>query len=131
MDESHVVVRLVRYRERGPGHPDVAECCVIGVADDFKGQQPRGFVVLKAGIDADAEGERITTELVQRVRDEVGAVASLRQVDIVGALPKTRSGKILRKTMREIADGKAPNVPGTIEDASILDDLTPILRPGS
>ena len=113
------------------GHPDVAECCVIGVADDFKGQQPRGFVVLKAGIDADAEGERIITELVQRVRDEVGAVASLRQVDIVGALPKTRSGKILRKTMREIADGKTPNIPGTIEDASILDDLTPVLRPGS
>ena len=113
------------------GHPDVAECCVIGVADDFKGQQPRGFVVLKAGIDADAEGARITTELVQRVRDEVGAVASLRQVDIVGALPKTRSGKILRKTMREIADGKTPNIPGTIEDASILDDLTPVLRPGS
>ena len=113
------------------GHPDVAECCVIGVADDFKGQQPRGFVVLKAGIDADAEGERIITELVQRVRDEVGAVAPLRQVDIVGALPKTRSGKILRKKMREIADGKTPNIPGTIEDASILDDLTPVLRPGS
>ena len=112
------------------GHPDVAECCVIGVADDFKGQQPRGFVVLKSGIDAATEGERITKELVQRVRDEVGAVASLRLVDIVGALPKTRSGKILRKTMREIADGKTPSIPGTIEDASVLDDLTPVLRPG-
>jgi propionyl-CoA synthetase len=66
---------------------------------------------------------------VQRVRDEVGAVASLRQVDIVTALPKTRSGKILRKTMREIADGKTPVVPGTIEDASVLDSLAPVLRP--
>lgn len=111
------------------GHPDVAECAVIGVADDFKGQVPRGLVVLKGGVDAEAEGERIRTELVQRVRDEVGPVASLRQVDVVAALPKTRSGKILRKTMREIADGKVPNVPGTIEDASVLDRLAPVLRP--
>ncbi|MCE1177946.1 MAG: propionyl-CoA synthetase [Micrococcales bacterium] len=110
------------------GHPDVAECAVIGVADDFKGQLPRGFVVLKAGIDADAEGERIRKELVKRVRDEVGAVAALRQVDIVSGLPKTRSGKILRKTMREIADGKTPNVPGTIEDVSVLDALKPVLE---
>jgi propionyl-CoA synthetase len=113
------------------GHPAVAECAVIGVADDFKGQVPRGLVVLKGGVDgAGASGERIRAELVQRVRDEVGAVASLRQVDIVGALPKTRSGKILRKTMREIADGKTPTVPGTIEDASVLDALGPVLRPG-
>lgn len=82
-----------------------------------------GLVVLKAGVDADAEGARITRKLVQRVRDEVGAVASLRQVDIVGGLPKTRSGKILRKTMREMADGKTPTIPGTIEDASVLDRL--------
>jgi propionyl-CoA synthetase len=112
------------------GHPAVAECAVIGVADDFKGQVPRGLVVLKGGVDADADGERIRAELVQRVRDEVGAVASLRQVDIVGALPKTRSGKILRKTMREMADGKTPTVPGTIEDASVLDTLATVLRPG-
>jgi len=112
------------------GHPDVAECAVIGVADDFKGQVPRGLVVLKGGVDAAAEGERIRAELVQRVRDEVGAVASLRQVDIVAGLPKTRSGKILRKTMRELADGKVPTVPGTIEDASVLDALGPVLRPG-
>jgi propionyl-CoA synthetase len=110
------------------GHPAVAECAVIGVADDFKGQIPRGLVVLKGGIDADGDGERIVKELVQRVRDEVGAVAALRQVDIVPALPKTRSGKILRKTMREIADGKTPVVPGTIEDASVLDRLTETLR---
>ena len=112
------------------GHPDVAECAVIGVADDFKGQVPRGLVVLKGGVDATANGERIRAELVQRVRDEVGAVASLRQVDIIAGLPKTRSGKILRKTMREMADGKVPTVPGTIEDASVLDALAPVLRPG-
>ena len=110
------------------GHPDVAECAVIGVHDDFKGQIPRGLVVLKGGVDGAAEGDRIARELVQRVRDEVGAVASLKQVDIVSALPKTRSGKILRKTMREIADGKVPAVPGTIEDATVLDALGPVLR---
>ncbi|WP_299446206.1 propionyl-CoA synthetase [uncultured Phycicoccus sp.] len=112
------------------GHPDVAECAVIGVADEMKGQVPRGLVVLKGSVDAAADGGRITAELVQRVRDEVGAVASLRQVDVVAALPKTRSGKILRKTMRELADGKTPKVPGTIEDASVLDALAPVLRPG-
>ncbi len=111
------------------GHDAVAECAVIGVADDFKGQVPRGLVVLKSGIDVEADGDRIRAELVQRVRDEVGAVASLRQVDIVSALPKTRSGKILRKTMREIADGRTPVVPGTIEDAGVLETLAPVLRP--
>ncbi len=111
------------------GHPDVAECAVIGVADDFKGQVPRGLVVLKGGVDAATDGERIRAELVQRVRDEVGPVASLRQVDVVSALPKTRSGKILRKTMREMADGKSPVVPGTIEDATVLDALASVLRP--
>ncbi|MEI2775153.1 MAG: propionyl-CoA synthetase [Tetrasphaera sp.] len=110
------------------GHSAVAECAVIGVRDDFKGQIPRGLVVLKGGIDAALEGEKICAELVQRVRDEVGAVASLKQVDIVAALPKTRSGKILRKTMRELADGKTPTIPGTIEDASVLDALAPTLR---
>ncbi|GAA1778004.1 propionyl-CoA synthetase [Nostocoides vanveenii] len=110
------------------GHPAVAECAVIGVADDFKGQVPRGLVVLKGGYDAATQGAQIAKELVQRVRDEVGAVASLKQVDIVAALPKTRSGKILRKTMREIADGKTPTIPGTIEDASVLDALAGVLR---
>jgi propionyl-CoA synthetase len=111
------------------GHEAVAECAVIGVADELKGQVPRALVVVKSGIDATADGERIRAELVQRVRDEVGAVAALHQVDIVGALPKTRSGKILRKTMREIADGRTPAVPGTIEDAGVLDALGPVLRP--
>ncbi len=107
-------------------HPAVAECAVIGVADPIKGQLPRGFVVLKAGIDTDPEVLR--AELVQAIRDEIGALASLRTIDIVAALPKTRSGKILRKTMRQIADGERPSVPGTIEDTSVLDALWPVLR---
>jgi propionyl-CoA synthetase len=107
-------------------HPAVAECAVVGVHDDLKGQVPRGFVVLKAGVEADPETLR--AELVQAVRDRIGAVAALRQVDVVPALPKTRSGKILRRTMREIADGATPAVPSTIEDPAVLDRLTPILR---
>ena len=110
------------------GHEAVAECAVIGVHDDLKGQVPRALVVLKSGIDAEAEGERIRRELVARVRSEVGPVAALHRVDIVAALPKTRSGKILRKTMREMADGKDAPVPATIEDASVLDALAPVLR---
>ena len=110
------------------GHVAVAECAVIGVYDELKGQVPRALVILKSGIDADAEGERIKRELVARVRAEVGAVAALRQVDIVTALPKTRSGKILRKTMRQIADGDSPTTPPTIEDASVLTDLQAVLR---
>jgi propionyl-CoA synthetase len=110
------------------GHEAVAECAVIGVADEIKGQVPRALVVVKAGVDAATDGDRIRSELVQRVRAEVGAVAALHEVDIVSALPKTRSGKILRKTMREIADGRTPAVPGTIEDASVLDTLAPVLR---
>jgi propionyl-CoA synthetase len=108
------------------GHPAVAECAVIGVADDVKGQVPRALVVLKGG--TEAAPEQVARECVQRVRDEVGAVAGLRQVDVVPALPKTRSGKILRKTMREMADGGTPAVPSTIEDASVLDALAPVLR---
>jgi propionyl-CoA synthetase len=107
-------------------HPAVAECAVVGVHDSMKGQVPRGFVVLKAGADVDPEALR--AELVQSVRDEIGAVAALREIDVVPALPKTRSGKILRKTMREIADGRTPTVPSTIEDATVLERLTPILR---
>jgi propionyl-CoA synthetase len=108
------------------GHPAVAECAVIGVADRLKGQVPRGFVVLKAGVDVDVEALR--RELVQAVRDQVGAVAALKEVDVVPALPKTRSGKILRATMRGIADGRDEPVPSTIEDASVLDKLRPTLR---
>jgi propionyl-CoA synthetase len=111
-------------------HPDVAECAVIGVTDQMKGQIPRGFVVLKAGVDTSAEGyeEKLRGELVAMVRDQVGAVASLKDVAIVDGLPKTRSGKILRKTMRGIADGTDESVPSTIDDASVLDTLRPVLR---
>jgi propionyl-CoA synthetase len=106
-------------------HPAVAECAVVGVHDTLKGQIPRGFVVLKAGVDLDPEV--LAAELVAKVRAEIGAVAALREIDVVPALPKTRSGKILRKTMREMADGKSPSVPSTIEDASVLDTLRPVL----
>jgi propionyl-CoA synthetase len=108
-------------------HPDVAECAVIGVADDLKGQVPRGLVVLKAGVNR--RPGVISVELVDRVRSQLGAVANLRQIDIVAALPKTRSGKILRKTMRAIADGVDQPVPSTIEDVAVLDALKPILHP--
>ncbi|GLP79725.1 propionyl-CoA synthetase [Mycobacterium antarcticum] len=104
-------------------HPAVAECAVIGVADAIKGQVPRGFVVLKSGASADG----LVEELVAAVRDNIGAVANLKRVDIVPALPKTRSGKILRKTMRGIADGRDEPVPSTIEDVGVLDALKSIL----
>jgi propionyl-CoA synthetase len=105
-------------------HPAVAECAVIGVADEIKGQVPRGFVVLKAGASADG----LAKELVAAVRDEIGAVACFRLVDVVPALPKTRSGKILRKTMRGIAHGKDEPMPSTIEDPAVLETLRPILQ---
>ena len=107
-------------------HPAVAECAVIGVNDSLKGQIPRGFVVLKAGCDTDADTLR--GELVHLIRDQIGAVASLRRVDIIAGLPKTRSGKILRKTMRGIADGNDEPVPSTIDDPAALDALRPILQ---
>ncbi len=107
-------------------HPDVAECAVIGVADPMKGQVPRGFVVLKAGVERDRA--EIAAELVQMVRDQIGAIAALKDVAVVAALPKTRSGKILRKTMRGIADGADEPIPSTIDDASVLDALRPVLR---
>jgi propionyl-CoA synthetase len=108
------------------GHPAVAECAVIGVADPLKGQVPRGFVVLKSGVVADPVG--LERELVGLVRAQIGPVAALRRVDVVPALPKTRSGKILRRTMRGIAEGRAEPVPATIEDPAVLERLTPVLR---
>jgi propionyl-CoA synthetase len=106
-------------------HQAVAECAVIGVSDATKGQVPRGFVVLKAGVST--ESATVSAELVQLVRERIGAVAALRRVDVVAALPKTRSGKILRKTMRGIADGTDEPVPSTIEDPAVLDALRPVL----
>ncbi len=106
-------------------HPAVAECAVIGVADDLKGQSPRAFVVLKGGVEIDPD--ELTRQIVADVREHVGPVAAFREVVIVPGLPKTRSGKILRRTMRGIADGRPEQVPSTIEDASILEVLTPLL----
>ncbi|TCO51138.1 propionyl-CoA synthetase [Kribbella antiqua] len=107
-------------------HPAVAECAVIGVHDELKGQLPRGLVVLKAG--ADIAEDVLRDELVAAVRRDIGPVAAFRDVSVVEALPKTRSGKILRKTMRGIADGRDEPVPSTIEDPAVLDALRPILR---
>jgi propionyl-CoA synthetase len=107
-------------------HELVAECAVIGVADAIKGQIPKAFVVLKAGAQVDAE--ELRKQIVALVRKEVGPVAALNEVVVVPGLPKTRSGKVLRKTMRGIADGKHVDIPSTIEDVSILDILRPLLR---
>jgi propionyl-CoA synthetase len=109
-------------------HPAVAECAVIGVHDALKGQLPRGFVVLKAG--ARIDEQTLRDELVAAVRRDIGPVAGFREVSVVEALPKTRSGKILRRTMRGIADGRDEPVPSTIEDAAVLDALRPILHHG-
>jgi len=106
-------------------HPAVAECAVIGVADELKGELPLGLVVLKAGVDRPhAEIER---ELVQKVRDEIGPVAAFKLVTVVKRLPKTRSGKILRGTMKKIADGQPWTMPATIDDPAILDEIAEAL----
>ena len=107
-------------------HPDVAECAVIGVADALKGQLPVGFVVLNAGVARDI-GE-IERELVAMIRDQIGPVAAFKTVMVVQRLPKTRSGKILRGTMRKIADGEKWHLPATIDDPVILDEITHALR---
>ncbi|ALG85537.1 propionyl-CoA synthetase [Gordonia phthalatica] len=102
-------------------HPAVAECAVVGIHDDLKGQRPSGYVVLKSGATISADDLR--AELVALVREAIGAVATFRDVTVVEALPKTRSGKILRKTMRQIVDGEEYTVPSTIEDMSVLEAL--------
>ena len=107
-------------------HPAVAECAVIGVHDALKGQIPRAFVVLKSG--AEIDPATLQAEVVKAVRDEIGPVAALKSVVVVPALPKTRSGKILRRTMRGIADGRPEAPPSTIDDISVLDVLRPLLE---
>ena len=108
-------------------HPAVAEVAVIGVKDHLKGQRPVGYVVLKSGQVRDPD--ELRSELVAMVRDEIGAVATFRDCTVVQGLPKTRSGKILRKTMRQIADGQQDvAVPSTIEDPAVLEALAPFLR---
>ncbi|MDP4505288.1 propionyl-CoA synthetase [Nonomuraea turcica] len=102
-------------------HPDVAECAVIGVADQLKGQLPMGFVVLKAG--AERDPEELERELTALVRERIGPVAAFRRAVVVARLPKTRSGKILRATMRDIADGNPYTMPSTIEDPATLPEI--------
>ena len=108
------------------GHPDVAECAVIGVADQMKGQLPLGLVVLKAGVNR--EHPEIVKELVERVRAQIGAVAAFRQATVVPRLPKTRSGKVLRATMRAIADNVPHTVPATIDDPKALEEIGAALQ---
>jgi len=103
-------------------HPDVAECAVIGVNDALKGEVPLGTVVLKAGVDR--SHTEIVSELIQRVREEIGPVASFKIATVVKRLPKTRSGKILRGTMKKIADNTPFRMPATIDDPVILDEIT-------
>ncbi|HEY0423448.1 MAG TPA: AMP-binding protein [Rhodopila sp.] len=107
-------------------HGDVAECAVIGAKDELKGQTPIGFVVLKAGVDR-PEAE-VAAELVALVRERIGPVASFRDARVVARLPKTRSGKILRASIRKIADGEEAAVPPTIEDPAALDELRLVLQ---
>lgn len=104
------------------GHPDVAECAVIGIDDSLKGQVPLGFVVLKSGVAR--AGDDIIAEIIQKVRDDIGPVAAFKQAVIVGRLPKTRSGKILRATMQKIVNGASYTMPATIDDPVILDEIT-------
>ena len=106
-------------------HPDVAECAVVGAADALKGQLPLGLVVLKAGVTR--EPAAITAELVALVRDRIGPVAAFRDARIVARLPKTRSGKILRASIRRLADGTDGPVPPTIDDPAILDEIRVVL----
>ncbi|MEO1640387.1 MAG: propionate-CoA ligase PrpE [Pseudomonadota bacterium] len=108
-------------------HPDVAECAVIGVTDELKGQLPLGFVCLNKGCDRDHA--EIAKEVIALVRDTIGPVAAFKLVAVVDRLPKTRSGKILRSTMVKIADGEAYKMPATIDDPAILDEIKEALKP--
>jgi propionyl-CoA synthetase len=107
-------------------HPDVAECAVMGVADDIKGEVPVGLVVTKAGVTRD--DALLCRELIELVRERIGPVAAFKTVGVVQRLPKTRSGKILRGTMKKIADGVEHTVPATIDDPVILDEIRASLK---
>ncbi len=107
-------------------HPDVAECAVVGVADQMKGQLPVGFLVLNAGVDR--PHDEIVRETIQGVRDQIGPVAAFKTAVVVKRLPKTRSGKILRGTIQKIADDEAWKMPATIDDPAILDEITEALK---
>jgi propionyl-CoA synthetase len=106
-------------------HIDVAECAVVGAKDAIKGQTPIGLVVLKAGVNRPEEA--ICLELVALVRERIGPVAAFKDARVVARLPKTRSGKILRGSIRRIADGEVAPVPPTIEDPAALDEIGRVL----
>jgi len=108
------------------GHPAVAECAVMGVADALKGQIPMGFLVLKSGVSESPDD--VTSDVVKAVRETIGPVAAFKQAVVVDRLPKTRSGKILRGTMQKIADGEQFKMPATIDDPAILDEIAEALR---
>ncbi|MHA2760671.1 propionyl-CoA synthetase [Vibrio harveyi] len=110
------------------GHPAIAECAVVGIHDELKGQLPLGFVVLKDGVKID--DLTLEGELVGKVRNEIGAVACFKHALVVDRLPKTRSGKILRRTIRQIADGEQYVVPSTIDDPSSLGEIERVLKRG-
>ncbi|MBV6638762.1 MAG: propionyl-CoA synthetase, partial [Mameliella sp.] len=107
-------------------HPDVAECAVIGVTDQLKGQLPLGFLCLSSGVNR--PHEEIVAESVKLVREKIGPVAAFKLACVVDRLPKTRSGKILRRTMVQIADGEAFKMPATIDDPAILDEIREALQ---
>ena len=107
-------------------HQAVAECAVIGIADEDKGQVPLGLLVLKDG--SNQTMDAISAELIQMVRSSIGAFANFKKLVTVQRLPKTRSGKILRKTMRQIADGQDVDAPATIDDPLILEEIREVMR---
>ena len=107
-------------------HPDIAECAVVGVTDEVKGEIPLGLVVLKTGVER--VPDVIIAELIQMTRDRIGPVASFKVATVVKRLPKTRSGKIVRGTIKKIADGLEYRIPPTIDDPAILDEITTDLR---
>ncbi len=107
-------------------HPAVAECAVVGIADDLRGQRPVALVVLKDG--QDISQKSLEAELVQSIREKIGALAYFKSAIIVKRLPKTRSGKILRKIIRKIADGEPYEIPSTIDDPLILDEIRATLK---
>jgi propionyl-CoA synthetase len=108
-------------------HPAVAECAVIGIADALKGEVPCGFLILKSGVTDTAD--TVEREVVALVRERIGPVAAFKLAIVVPRLPKTRSGKILRGTMKKIADGDSWTMPATIDDPAVLDEIAAVLRP--
>lgn len=107
-------------------HPAVAECAVVGIADELRGQRPIGFIVIKDG--QDISEEHLEAQLIALIREQIGAVAFFRNALKVKRLPKTRSGKILRKTIRQMSDGEQFTIPSTIDDPQILDEISEAMK---